>query len=576
MFLSLNRKIIYLIFTLTICSSVLFIYAFYTAYSTKIEKDQQTSILRNQQYNNLLLNNISIIKELKSYAVEEPNVKIDKKKYETLYSAIYDAESSGFLMREQKAIAERTSQFSDQYQTIGRGVAIITGSALLEILFIFIMGWMINKMILSPINNISMITEQISKGNLNLRIPTRENAKLIDELDRLSVTFNDMLNNLQNMMNRIKEGENFLQSIINSIPDGIRVIDEDYNIVVANKSYYELSGSVVGEKIKCYASSFGYDTPCNIPNSKCPIVEILQKRQKNVNTIQQFSHIPNRYLAVNAAPLIYDEQHHYIIESIRDLSKDVDFSHQQKVSSLGFLSSSIAHEIKNQLGALRIITEHLMLKFFDNKPDDAEDKKLIKMIYSEIVNATQVPERLLKLTRNREVEYTTFDCVASVAETVELLDYEAKINGVEIELQKPKRKILLSGNETDFKIASINIILNAIKAMPNKGILKIKVSSSPKSGIKISFVDNGIGISKENLRKIFNPFFSQGSQNKVSKGTGLGLSIAKSIIEKQGGSIEVESTQGKGSVFTFVFPVQKSLQKTKQNNIKSVKKIKKG
>lgn len=554
---------------------MLFIYTFYTAYSTKIEKDQQTSILRNQQYNNLLLNNINIIKELKGYIAENPQVEIDKVKYETLYSAIYDAESNNFLIREQKAIAERTSQFSDQYHTISKGVGIITGSALLQIMFIFIMGWMINKMILLPINNISAITEQISRGNLNLRIPTRENAKLIDELDRLSGTFNDMLNNLQNMMNRIKEGENFLQSVINSIPDGIRVIDEDYNIIVANKSYYELSGSNPKANVKCFNSSFGYDTPCGNSNSKCPIIEILQKKQKTVNTIQQFSHLPNRYLAVNAAPLIYDERHHYIIESIRDLSKDVDFSHQQKVSSLGFLSSSIAHEIKNQLGALRIITEHLMMKFFDNKPDDAEDKKLIKMIYSEIVNATQVPERLLKLTRNREVEYTTFDCSSSIVETVELLDYEAKINGVEIEMQKPTKKILLSGNETDFKIASINIILNAIKAMPNKGVLKIKITSSPKNGIRISFADNGTGISKENLRKIFNPFFSQGNQNKISKGTGLGLSIAKSIIEKQGGSIEVESTVGKGSVFTFAFPSQKSLQNKKQENIRGVKKVKK-
>ena len=299
----------------------------------------------------------------------------------------------------------------------------------------------------------------------------------------------------------------------------------------------------------------------------------MQNGKKNVNTIQQFSNCPNRYLAVNAAPLVYDGIHKYIIESIRDLSKDVDFSHQQKESSLGFLSSSIAHEIKNQLGALRIITEHLIKKYFEEKPEDAEDKKLINMIYNEIINATKVPERLLKLTRNQDVIYTTFNCAASVAETVDLLDYEAKINGIEIELQAPKKAIMLTGNETDFKIASINIILNAIKAMPDKGILKIKISSSRDEGVLISFKDNGIGISKDNLNKIFNPFFSQGSQSRMSKGTGLGLSIAKSIIEKHGGKIEVTSALGKGSCFTFVFPPQKNLQNNTQAIIRKNKKV---
>ena len=201
---------------------------------------------------------------------------------------------------------------------------------------------------------------------------------------------------------------------------------------------------------------------------------------------------------------------------------------------------------------------------FEEKPEDAEDKKLINMIYNEIINATKVPERLLKLTRNQDVIYTTFNCAASVAETVDLLDYEAKINGIEIELQAPKKAIMLTGNETDFKIASINIILNAIKAMPDKGILKIKISSSRDEGVLISFKDNGIGISKDNLNKIFNPFFSQGSQSRMSKGTGLGLSIAKSIIEKHGGKIEVTSALGKGSCFTFVFPPQKNLQNNTQ------------
>ena len=576
MFFSLNRKIIYMILTLTISSCLLFVYTFYMAYSVKIQKDQQLSIQRNQQYNNLLLNNINIIKELKSF-VNENHIHINPQKNQYLHSLIFDTENVNFLVKEQQSIAERNNQFSEQYATINNGVAIITASTVLQLIFIFIMGWVIKRLILTPINNISAISEQISLGNLSLRIPERKSSHFVDELDRLSSTFNTMLDNLQSMMNKIKEEENFLQSIIDSIPDGIRVIDDKYNIIIANQSYYEMSGDRPCRNKKCYASSFGYNSPCNIPNTKCPVRDILKDGQKNTNTIQQFAHSPNSYLAVKAAPLLYNNHDHYIIESIRDLSRDIDFSHQQKVSSLGFLSSSIAHEIKNQLGALRIIIEHLIAKYFADKPDNCEEKKLITIIYNEIVNATQVPERLLKLMRNRDIVNTSFDCVTSIIETVEVLDYEAKINGIDIEIQKPQKSIMLTGNETDFKIASINIILNAIKAMPQKGTLKIKISSSPRTGVQISFTDNGTGISKENLHKIFTPFFSNGNQTQNSKGTGLGLSIAKSIIEKQGGSINVSSTLGKGSCFTFTFPPtqQKDLPKAKQQTIKTTKRTSK-
>ncbi len=572
MFFSLNRKIIYLIFTLTISSCALFVYTFYTTYSLKIEKDQQNSIQRNQQYNELLMHNISLTKELKHFVSQNPTLKSELKNYQYL-SALLDDSKTSFLIKEQDSIAQRTRQFSEQYQIINHGVAVISASTILQMIFLLIMGYIINRLILIPINNISTISENISRGNLNLRIPLRKNAYMIDELDRLSETFNNMLDSLQGMMQQIKEEENFLQAVIDSIPDGIRVIDDKYNIIIANQSYRSFAGDKGTKTTKCYTSSFGIDHPCNIPGNKCPVCEILQKNKLQTNTIQQFSHHPNRYLAVNAAPLIYNDEKHYIIESIRDLSQDVDFSHQQKVSSLGFLSSSIAHEIKNQLGALRIITEHLISKHFADKPDEAEDKKLLNMIYNEIVNAAKVPERLLKLTRNYDIPNTSFDCVASIADTISLLDYEAKIHGVEIHYNAPKKSVNLVGNETDFKIATINIILNAIKAMNNNGILEIKISSG-KNGIKIAFTDNGGGIAAENLSRIFNPFFSHGNQTNGSQGNGLGLSITKSIIEKQGGTIEVKSALGKGSCFTFNFPPQKSLQKTKQVIIKEKKNTK--
>ena len=373
-----------------------------------------------------------------------------------------------------------------------------------------------------------------------------------------------MLDNIENMISTIQDKEKFLQALIDSIPDGIRVIDENHNIIIANKTYYEQSKDTPKISQKCYISSFCSKRPCL--NEKCPLHEILNKGKQSTMTIQQFAADPNRYLSINAALMQYDKSHRYIVEAIRDLSGDIDFSHQQKISSLSFLSSSIAHEIKNNLGALRIILEHIIEKHNDKKVKIGEYKKMLDTLHNELVNTINIPERLLKMTRYSTQEDTLFDCINSLSEIIKMLDFEAKRKGIDIQFTTPKQDILISGNETDFKIAIINIIQNAINATSN-GVISINVSATPKKGLSISFSDTGQGIDKNDIDYIFTPFFSNGkkAEDTKSSGSGLGLPITKSIIEKFGGKIDVKSTLGKGSCFTLSFPeYKKTCNKSKQ------------
>ncbi|MCQ2740604.1 MAG: hypothetical protein MJ210_00585, partial [Alphaproteobacteria bacterium] len=169
MFLSLNKKIIYLILSLLLASSALFILTFYIAYTSKIEKDQQLSILRNQQYTDLLYQHANLIKELKN--VPELNKLSKNSKYSHLNSAIRESSQSDFLKNEYQRIAKRSQQFDEQYKTINKGVMIIALSTITMTFFVVLMGWLIKKWILNPINKISSISEHIGHGNLNLRIP---------------------------------------------------------------------------------------------------------------------------------------------------------------------------------------------------------------------------------------------------------------------------------------------------------------------------------------------------------------------------------------------------------------------
>ena len=423
---------------------------------------------------------------------------------------------------------------------------------------IILLGYLISRWILVPLNRISHVSYEVSKGNLNLRIKANKSSFFVDELDYLTSTFNEMLNALQNVISEVKDKEAFLQALIDSIPDGIRVIDSNYNIIIANKAYYQQVGN--SKEIKCYTASQKFQSPCNPELFHCPVREIINNKKKNVRAVQQFCKHPNRHLYINAAPLNYGKSNKYIVEAIRDLSDDINFSHQQKLSSLGFLSTSIAHEMKNHLGALRIILERLLNNYSPNKSDNDEEKNMLTLIYNELINCIEVPERLLKLTRYSKEQDQKINCTESISDVINLLDFEAKNSGVQISFKTTRSPLFIKGNEADFKMVVINIILNALKAMDEGGNLNISLFQDKNKKINISFSDTGTGIAPENINRIFDPFFSDGHDN-AKKGTGLGLAIAKSIVEKNGGHIKVESQLGKGSCFTLSFPAIKTLAK---------------
>lgn len=144
------------------------------------------------------------------------------------------------------------------------------------------------------------------------------------------------------------------------------------------------------------------------------------------------------------------------------------------------------------------------------------------------------------------------NCADSIRDVVALLDYEAKHNGITIDFQTSSPGITIKGFEPDFKMVLVNLILNAIKAISNNGIIKIEQTHTVKY-VTIKVTDNGHGISRDNLQRIFEPFYSEGKDIR-SGGTGLGLSIVKSIVEKFKGSIDVSSEVNVGTSFTLKFP----------------------
>ena len=273
----------------------------------------------------------------------------------------------------------------------------------------------------------------------------------------------------------------------------------------------------------------------------------MKKNKDDVlHTIHEIGKTP---FYLNAAKMPIDANNFYVVEVLHDLSNDVRYSHQQKVSSLAFLSTSIAHEMKNNLGAIRLILEGMLEDNPNSAVDFESQKKYLLLIHKQLVEAVKTPERLLQLARYSEEETGEINIADAVQDMLHMIDYDAKRRGIFADMQiADDAKIF--GNDADFKMIILNLLQNSVKAMPNGGSLTITSSENTKN-IMISVKDTGTGIDSKKLKHIFEPFYS--ATGKI-KSSGLGLAIVKSLVGKMQGEIKVLSKVGVGTEFIMKFP----------------------
>jgi signal transduction histidine kinase len=215
-----------------------------------------------------------------------------------------------------------------------------------------------------------------------------------------------------------------------------------------------------------------------------------------------------------------------------------------RLSALGELSAGMAHEIRNPLGSIRAAAEILQDGI------DPADKRheFARILVREVDRLNRVVEDFLRFARPAPVERGRLDLNEALSAVLQLTRQPALKNSVRTEL-RPGRVPPLAGDREQLKQAFLNLVLNALQAMPQGGVLT--VSSEAEGGeARIRFADTGQGIAPENLEKIFNPFFTTRDE-----GTGLGLAITHRIVQGHGGRIEVESRVGEGTTFTVILPL---------------------
>lgn len=427
------------------------------------------------------------------------------------------------------------------------------------VVFVNLIGgwWFIRRFVLQPVKNLGEVSRSLEDGNLDARAQIDGQ----DELGQLGKSFNRMADNLRESLKQIKSKEKFLQRLIDADPDGLRVIDEHYNILLVNKAYCEQQGITPDQAIgqTCHLTSHGREKPCVPTLISCPVKKIAANR-KPLKTVHQHIAKNGRRMAVEvyAAPMQEpgrngDESGRLlIVESIRDLGKTVEISHEQKLSEIGRLAAGVAHEIHNPLASVRLALDSAMRtggKSDIQLPENIKD--CMELVDSEINRCIEVTERLLKMSLFAGSDTQIVSVNQAISETLSLLKWEAEEDGIETLERLDASQPRVLANESDLRIIILNLMQNAFHAMPDGGVLTM-ATTRKEEWIDILVEDTGVGIHIDELDQIFHPFFSRRADDIA--GTGLGLSITQALVDRHGGKITVSSTLDRGSCFIVSFP----------------------
>jgi signal transduction histidine kinase len=217
-----------------------------------------------------------------------------------------------------------------------------------------------------------------------------------------------------------------------------------------------------------------------------------------------------------------------------------------KYKVIGELAAGIAHEIRNPLGSIQGSIEILRK---DYKPEDSK-YEFLNILLKEVQRLNKVITDFLNYARPVLPNLIDIEIDQLISETVLFLSPQAVKKGVNLKTELEKNLPRIKADPSQLKQAFINLILNSLEAVEDKGEITISAHQD-KNRLKIVFQDNGKGMSEETKNKIFTPFFST-----KEGGTGLGLGIVERIVQNHKGEIKVESTLGKGTIFTLSFPIE--------------------
>ncbi|MFB3817970.1 MAG: PAS domain-containing sensor histidine kinase [Candidatus Methylomirabilales bacterium] len=222
---------------------------------------------------------------------------------------------------------------------------------------------------------------------------------------------------------------------------------------------------------------------------------------------------------------------------------------EQRLSAMGNLAAGAAHEIRNPLNAISVGLQRLRLEFAPAAaPDREEYARFTRLMQAEVARLDTIVDRFLALARPLRLSLTEESLAGLLQETLALLGSQAAAQGVEIRAALGGADVRVRMDRQQLTQAVMNVLLNALQAMPHGGRLEVRVAAAPET-VEVGIADSGPGIPPAHADRIFEPYFTT-----KEGGTGLGLALSRKIVQEHGGDLRLAASPAGGAAFVIALP----------------------
>jgi len=425
---------------------------------------------------------------------------------------------------------EFTAAIEKQAQVMDHAVMVVTSFGLaLSFCFSFFMSRQLT-------GDVATIKNGLHRMQNDLREPIRE----------LNGEMGEIVDAINHMARSLLDARSLNENILWSIADGVITVDIDGQVTSINPAAQEMTGTTADEIIgRPYES---------LLNAKVEFTSLLLETMRTgKDYIGVCLDVPfrNRTLYVSSSTSLLRNGSGKVIGAVavfKDQSETRQLQKQllraDRLAALGELAAGIAHDIRNPLTSIRGFVQYLQ-----KSEDPAELREYAPLIIREVDGLNRIIGELLEFSKPHPPRYTKVQVNDLIQEVLSLFKTRAEKQAVRIDLELDADLPPIEADGEQLKQVMVNLFINACQAIVTKGNIILKTLNDSVDWISISVIDNGVGISQDNLEKVFDPFYST-----KPAGTGLGLAVVQRIINSHMGDIDIKSEQGKGTIVTIHLP----------------------
>jgi PAS domain S-box-containing protein len=349
-----------------------------------------------------------------------------------------------------------------------------------------------------------------------------------------------------------------LEGIVQSAMDAIVSVDEEHRVVLFNQAAEKMFQCPATEAI---GQSLDRFIPARFRDAHKTHIHafgkagVTNRRMGALSRISALRSDGEEFPVEAAISKAGIDDHKYFTVILRDISESMHLQDQlrqaERLAEMGTLAAGMAHEIGTPMNVILGRAEQLM-----RKSQEDTTRKSLGVIVAQVERITKIMNQLLTFARRKTSERRRINLGQTLDDCLEVLQERIRRMHIKIEsnYETTLHPVHVLADPDQMSQVFLNLFINAIHAMPEGGTLRILLERT-NSHVKAVVADTGHGIPREDLPKIFAPFFTT---KEVGQGTGLGLTVVHGIIQEHGGSIEVESEPGQGTTFTVTLPAAKS------------------